>query len=524
MDRRPEDTDGRGDEEEDEEEGRRRLLDQLNWFRMIIHHHNNNLESDSSEEDAGADDLIYEDEEEEPIPIIQEDDDDDEVQEAERQRLLQESGEERQTFDLNLPSSHSYLGEVPAVPSKEKEAEPEGEDEWKAGTILTVPIIYLEGVILFPGQTIPLRVFLMGAINRLLAYIRSLLNRSGSLLEQQRMIGVLSNITKKRNVQVGTLAEIVKMNDQSIIGKGRQRFRVLNILPSDEYQFDRLLMARIELLPNNSTPDSLPTAAFDKWPRLAVANYETPSNGSPPSSPTTPPASTPASSPATQSPNSSPITLSHRRKPTSISWWPHWVYAQYDQRLLATRARELLKSTDGSGSLEKLLVLAPTEPTEFSFWLGSNIPMEDALRQELLETNSTVDRLKRELEVLQRFTFLYCKECHGTIASKKDIFCLSKDGVVGTYVNPSGFVHETLTVRKAKGVIAIGRPTTTDSWFPGYGWTIAYCKRCQSHLGWRFDAVDKKLDPVYFYGIRRATILTSLENLINRMTSIGGQQ
>jgi hypothetical protein len=34
-----------------------------------------------------------------------------------------------------------------------------------------------------------------------------------------------------------------------------------------------------------------------------------------------------------------------------------------------------------------------------------------------------------------------------------------------------------------------GRPSTQDSWFPGYAWTIAYCARCYSHLGWKFTLV-----------------------------------
>jgi hypothetical protein len=35
-----------------------------------------------------------------------------------------------------------------------------------------------------------------------------------------------------------------------------------------------------------------------------------------------------------------------------------------------------------------------------------------------------------------------------------------------------------------------GRPSTQDSWFPGYAWTILYCQRCFNHLGWRFTLVE----------------------------------
>jgi hypothetical protein len=36
-----------------------------------------------------------------------------------------------------------------------------------------------------------------------------------------------------------------------------------------------------------------------------------------------------------------------------------------------------------------------------------------------------------------------------------------------------------------------GGPSTQDSWFPGYAWTIAYCLRCHNHLGWKFTLVPE---------------------------------
>jgi cereblon len=87
---------------------------------------------------------------------------------------------------------------------------------------------------------------------------------------------------------------------------------------------------------------------------------------------------------------------------------------------------------------------------------------------------------------------------------------MSLSGLVGTYVNPAGFVHETITIRKAQGLLAFGKPTEKETWFPGYGWSIAYCKKCSSHIGWRFDArKGLNLEPPSFWGIRRATICQS---------------
>lgn len=46
-------------------------------------------------------------------------------------------------------------------------------------------------------------------------------------------------------------------------------------------------------------------------------------------------------------------------------------------------------------------------------------------------------------------------------------FSLSLCGPMAAYVNPHGYVHETLTVYKACNLNLIGRPSTEHSWFPG---------------------------------------------------------
>lgn len=66
-------------------------------------------------------------------------------------------------------------------------------------------------------------------------------------------------------------------------------------------------------------------------------------------------------------------------------------------------------------------------------------------------------------------------------------------------------------------------PSTADSWFPGYGWTIAYCSRCREHIGWLYtiaeetnlltvadDALASAVDS--FWGIRRACLRTVMQS------------
>ncbi len=40
-----------------------------------------------------------------------------------------------------------------------------------------------------------------------------------------------------------------------------------------------------------------------------------------------------------------------------------------------------------------------------------------------------------------------------------------------------------------------------------YAWTIAQCRGCHSHMGWKFTACDPKLRPKKFWGISRQNIL-----------------
>jgi hypothetical protein len=54
-------------------------------------------------------------------------------------------------------------------------------------------------------------------------------------------------------------------------------------------------------------------------------------------------------------------------------------------------------------------------------------------------------------------------------------------------------VHQTVTVRQLSvgaRVRTEGYPTDQDTWFPGYAWTILYCRVCRNHLGWHFTSTD----------------------------------
>ena len=53
------------------------------------------------------------------------------------------------------------------------------------------------------------------------------------------------------------------------------------------------------------------------------------------------------------------------------------------------------------------------------------------------------------------------------IGKQEDIFSMSSEGPQGAYVNPGGYVHETLTLYKTKNLKLVGESSTQYSWFPG---------------------------------------------------------
>ena len=58
----------------------------------------------------------------------------------------------------------------------------------------------------------------------------------------------------------------------------------------------------------------------------------------------------------------------------------------------------------------------------------------------------------------------------------------------------SRIVHQTVTLEHVlpNALRYFGVATLSDTWFPGYAWTIAGCRRCGSHAGWMFTRVDSQ--------------------------------
>jgi len=138
--------------------------------------------------------------------------------------------------------------------------------------------------------------------------------------------------------------------------------------------------------------------------------------------------------------------------------------------------------------------------------LAQNVTTDDHHRAKLLKMDSPVQRLQYELDLLSKASkVIICENCQSTIAESADMFSMSVEGPQGTYVNSHGYIHETLTVHKIKDLVLKGRSSTEQCWFPGYAWTVAECRRCLSHIGWRYKAIGR-LQPQKFWGLARQSI------------------
>ncbi|MEE6526685.1 hypothetical protein FKM82_027471 [Ascaphus truei] len=194
----------------------------------------------------------------------------------------------------------------------------------------------------------------------------------------------------------------------------------------------------------------------------------------------------------------------------SLTSWPSWLYALYDADTLMERVKLQLHEWDENLRDDTL----PANPIDFSYRVAACLPIDDALRIQLLQIGSAIQRLRCELDIMSKCTSLCCKHCHDTeITTKNEIFSLSLCGPMAAYVNPHGYVHETLTVYKAFNLSLMGRSSTEHSWFPGFAWTIAQCRVCGSHMGWKFSAVRKELSPQRFWGLTRSALQPRIPEL-----------
>ncbi|XP_046852634.1 protein cereblon-like isoform X2 [Xenia sp. Carnegie-2017] len=373
-------------------------------------------------------------------------------------------------FDQSLPSSHTYLGE--------EMNDVLGRTVMEEDNVVSIPLISLPNL-LVPGETLPLHTF-NPQIVLMMKNIVDHNNTFGVVTEEHRF-PVYSEDDVKR--MTGTTCEVYSMREECnggfttifIKAMVRKRFQVLSI----KTQLDGVRLGTVRIQPDIVLP-AYPNALTQYVGyKRSVTNHHQAINKL--------------------------NRVSHRKNIPSSSAWPSWVYELYNPYLLMARIKQELTSWKADLNTEKL----PDDVTEFSYWVTHNLPLDNGNRHLLLKMNSPVERLRKQLDLIQKYGIMTCNYCRSIIADKKDLFSMSSTGLMGSYVNPGGIVHETITFHKAKCLRLRGSSSTEHSWFPGYAWTIAECKACGSHMGWKFTAVNKKLIPSKFWGLTRASLCPS---------------
>ncbi|XP_052126292.1 protein cereblon isoform X2 [Frankliniella occidentalis] len=342
------------------------------------------------------------------------------------------------------------------------------------GSSYWLPLLPQIDVVLVPGQTLPLSVSNSEHQHTLQMIKRAL---DGNKIFATICMLRHENMTDLYYADVGTTAEIYEVhsggenNSMKIKAIGRQRFQLLETKPDSEGFFP---LARVKVLPEITLPNPMSENAFQ-----CLDRYRTNVND-----------------------EEKALKRRHslRSSDSLTSAWPLWIYEQYDPQVLVKRMKRVLSTYTAASQI-------PSDPIELSFWVARSLPVSDAVRLIPLRMNSAIQRLRWELNTLEKPSILCCRNCNQTIANQQDVFSMSAEGLQGTYVNPHGFVHDTITIRKANGIVLQNQPPSTEfSWFPGYGWTIAACSQCQRHIGWRFTATDSQTRPSKFWGLCRRSL------------------
>lgn len=189
----------------------------------------------------------------------------------------------------------------------------------------------------------------------------------------------------------------------------------------------------------------------------------------------------------------------------ALTHQPYWSLKQRDCRWLMLHIFARLMLLYGNHpALSKL----PRHPLHFSFSAARLAIPDPAALQELLEMDSVWKRLHWTHRWLGAHDVVVCRDCGSVLARLQNAITMLK-----TFVNPHGVNHDVVTVSELELVegrssaFLVGRTSSEATWFPGFAWTIAVCRHCNNHIGWRFTAEPEFIsERSEFWGLSRRGI------------------
>lgn len=84
---------------------------------------------------------------------------------------------------------------------------------------------------------------------------------------------------------------------------------------------------------------------------------------------------------------------------------------------------------------------------------------------------------------------IFCRTCRNAITLPEHRIAVSGK-FRHTFFNPHGVLFEIGCFSAADGCRLYGSETSEFTWFANFGWRIALCARCATHMGWRFRSAD----------------------------------
>ncbi|KAK9808304.1 hypothetical protein WJX73_009938 [Symbiochloris irregularis] len=378
-------------------------------------------------------------------------------------------------FDTALPASHSYLG---AVEDLERNV-----SLLEHGHTCSLPLILLEGVVLMPGMSLPLRFcpgqapLIEGILQAPEPYTR-LLAVAGNHWRQGASHHFAPHHHRARedgegdSAVMACTAEVRQMRRErhgiTFVAVGRQR---AELLLKDGQSLCREV---------SSYQHTVRT-----WP---LQIHCEPSRGTLP-----------------------------REVRAGGSFWQPWVHRLADPSALAEQAASLFSSLFPKAKAFQ------GDPEELAWWLSANLPLEHETRQAMLEAPCAASRLSTLCNIMRKQRCLCCSSCKIQVARISDVMAMSESGAAAVFLNPSGYLHDMVTLASTVNIIPMGLPETANSWFPGYAWTLSYCRGCRQHLGWKFTAIaPNHTHPASFWGLRRMALTENTAHR-NEATSRGLQ-
>lgn len=222
---------------------------------------------------------------------------------------------------------------------------------------------------------------------------------------------------------------------------------------------------------------------------------------------------------------------------------PPQIYELYDAKKLSRQAFTMYVERFPSAPRPN----HTASPQEMSYGLSRLLPLDIIERYYLFRLDSVIARLKRLTYLLEKlYTGSICCSgfdtnalppsiCTARLARCRDIIDKSpiawkhsNNGKADDtlYTNPHGVVHDLVLVNKVEeDVKHDGRSITREhSWFHGYGWQIAYCGKCQSHIGWKFTGLEEEQEQdESFFALLRAEISCTIRDGEGPSNQSGGE-